>query len=138
MTMLRSMARFRKPVAAAGLVVAATALSLAGSVWGLSGGAGAATITTTTHPPSAQACAAVHGKLPYGQRMEASFTAKAAKAGAEATKAQQAGHARRAAYLERIVRHDQAVAARVGHSKYAAKQAARLAAVAKACQAPTA
>jgi hypothetical protein len=137
MTMLRSMARFRRPVAAAGLVVAATAISLTGSVWALSGGAGAAT-TTTTHPPSAQACSAVQGKLPYGQRMEAAFTAKAAKAGAEATKAQQAGHARRAAHLERIVRHDQAVAARVGHSKYAAKQAARLAAVAKACQAPTA
>jgi hypothetical protein len=133
MTVLRSMSRFRRASAAAGLVAAATALSLTGSVWALSGGAGAAT-TTTTHPPSAQACSAVHGKLPYGQRMEAGFTAKAAKAEAQATKAQKAGHARRAAHLERIVRHDQAVAARVGHSKYAAKQAARFAAVAKACQ----
>jgi hypothetical protein len=133
MTVLPSMSRFRRATTAAGLVVAATALSLTGSVWALSGGAGAAT-TTTTHPPSTQACSAVHGKLPYGQRMEAAFTAKAAKAEAQATRAQKAGHARRAAHLERIVRHDQAVAARVGHSKYAAKQAARLAAVAKACQ----
>jgi hypothetical protein len=135
MTELPSMSRFRKFATATGLVVAATAISLTGSVWALSGGAGAAT-TTTTHPPTAQACSAVHGKLPYGQRMEASFTAKADKAAAQATKAQKAGHARRAAHLERIVRHDQAVAARVGHSKFAAKQAARFAALAKACPAP--
>ena len=130
------MSRFRKSATAAGLVVAATVISLTGSVWALSGGAGAATTTTTTHPPTAQACSAVHGKLPYGQRMEASFTAKADKAAAQAAKAQKAGHARRAAHLERIVRHDQAVAARVGHSKFAAKQAARFAALAKACPAP--
>ena len=136
MTELPSMSRFRKSATAAGLVVAATVISLTGSVWALSGGAGAATTTTTTHPPTAQACSAVHGKLPYGQRMEASFTAKADKAAAQAAKAQQAGHARRAAHLERIVRHDQAVAARVGHSKFAAKQAARFAALAKACPAP--
>jgi hypothetical protein len=135
MTELPSMSRFRKFATATGLVVAATAISLTGSVWALSGGAGAAT-TTTTHPPTAQACSAVHGKLPYGQRMEAGFTAKADKAAAQATKAQKAGHARRAAHLERIVRHDQAVAARVGHSKFAAKQAARFAALAKACPAP--
>jgi hypothetical protein len=136
MTELPSMSRFRKSATAAGLVVAATVISLTGSVWALSGGAGAATTTTTTHPPTAQACSAVHGKLPYGQRMEASFTAKADKAAAQAAKAQKAGHARRAAHLERIVRHDQAVAARVGHSKFAAKQAARFAALAKACPAP--
>ena len=136
MTELPSMSRFRKFATATGLVVAATAISLTGSVWALSGGAGAATTTTTTHPPTAQACSAVHGKLPYGQRMEASFTAKADKAAAQAAKAQKAGHARRAAHLERIVRHDQAVAARVGHSKFAAKQAARFAALAKACPAP--
>jgi hypothetical protein len=139
MTELPSMSRFRKSATAAGLVVAATVISLTGSVWALSGGAGAATTTTTTtttHPPTAQACSAVHGKLPYGQRMEASFTAKADKAAAQATKAQKAGHARRAAHLERIVRHDQAVAARVGHSKFAAKQAARFAALARACPAP--
>jgi hypothetical protein len=135
MTEVPSMSRFRKAATAAVLVVAATAISLTGSVWALSGGAGAAT-TTTTHPPTAQACSAVHGKLPYGQRMEARFTAKADKAEAQATRAQKAGHARQAAHLERIVSHDQAVAARLGHSKYAAKQAARFAAVAKACSAP--
>ena len=136
MTELPSMSRFRKSATAAGLVVAATVISLTGSVWALSGGAGAATTTTTTHPPTAQACSAVHGKLPYGQRMEASFTAKADKAAAQAAKAQKAGHARRAAHLDRVVRHDQAVAARLGHSKFAAKQAARFAALAKACPAP--
>jgi hypothetical protein len=134
MTVSPSMSRFRKSAAAAGLIVAATAISLTGSVWALSGGAGATT-TTTTHPPTAQACSAVRGKLPYGQRMEAAFTAKADKAEAQATKAQKAGHARHAAHLERVVRHDQAVAARLGHSKYAVRQAARLAAVAKACKA---
>jgi hypothetical protein len=137
MTMVRPKARFRKSTTA-GLVVAAAAVSFTGSVWALSGGAGAATTTTTAHPPSAQACSAVHGKLPYGQRMEASFTAKAAKAQARVTTAQKAGHTRQVAHLERIVRHDQAVAARLGHSKYAARQAARFAAVAKACQAPKA
>jgi hypothetical protein len=135
MTRLPSMSRFRKSVTVVGLVVAATAISLTGSVWALSGGAGAATTTPTTHPPTAQACSAVRGKLPYGQRMEASFTAKADKAEAQATKAHKAGHARRAAHLDRVVRHDQAVAARLGHSKFAAKQAARFAAVAKACSA---
>jgi hypothetical protein len=137
MTALPSTSRFRKASAAAGLAAAAAAVSLTGSVFALSGGAGAAT-TTTSRPPSAQACSAVRAKLPYGRRMEASFTAKAAKAEAEATKAQKAGHARRAAHLERIVRHDRAVAARVGHSKFAAKQAARFAAVARACPAPKA
>jgi hypothetical protein len=136
MTELPSMSRFRKSATAAGMVVAATVISLTGSVWALSGGAGAATTTTTTHPPTAQVCSAVHGKLPYGQRMEAGFTTKADKAAAQAAKAQKAGHARRAAHLERIVRHDQAVAARVGHSKFAAKQAARFAALAKACPSP--
>ena len=136
MTVVPSTSRLRKSATAAGLVVAATDISLTGSVWTLSGSAGAATTTTITHPPTAQACSAVHGKLPYGQRMEARFTAKAAKAEAQATRAQKAGHTRQAAHVERIVSHDQAVAARLGHSKYAAKQAARFAAVAKACSAP--
>ena len=136
MTVVPSTSRFRKSATAAGLVVAATAISLTGSVWALSGVVGAATHPPATHPPTAQACSAVHGKLPYGPRMEARFTAKADKAEAQATRAQKAGHARRAAHLERIVRHDQAVATRLGHSKFAAKQAAHFAAVAKACPAP--
>jgi len=123
----------RASLARRAVMTVVVAASLSGGAAALSGTAGAAT-KPAAPAPTAQACSVTHRSFTYGSRLETAFAARAAKASAEESKALQAGHARRAAHLAKVVRHDEAVASRIKGSKFVAKQAARAAALAAACQ----
>jgi hypothetical protein len=133
MTMLTTSPLYRTRLARRAVVTVVAVASLSGGAVALSGTAGAAT-KPAAKAPSGQTCSADHRKFTYGPRLEASFTARAAKAKAQEAKALAAGHTRRAAHLEKVAQHDAAKAARIKGRKYVAKQSAQASALAAASQ----
>jgi hypothetical protein len=116
------------------LTVAAMSGALSVATLGVAGQAGAATTSTTSggqaHP---QLCTNANGRRAHGAKLVAVSTGRLNRIKAMEAKAQGAGHSKRAAYLEKVINHDQAVLARQS-GRYTASQARVAKAAAARCR----